>query len=192
MSNPFAEPRRVAELLAGFDRPWFVAGGWALDLFIGRVTRAHEDVEVAVHRRDQHALREHLAGWEWKIVVPGSRGGQRPWTSAEVLMPPLHELRARRAGAALEVLLEESFAGEWRYRRDITVTRPLATLGLRSSSGIPILAPEVALLYKAKQPRERDHADLEAVLPRLGPERRNWLRAALETAHPRHVWLGRL
>ena len=36
-------------------------GGWALDLFLERVTRVHHDVDVVVDRADQLALREQLS-----------------------------------------------------------------------------------------------------------------------------------
>jgi hypothetical protein len=41
-------PREAAARLAGVDVPWAVAGGWALDLFRGEVTREHSDLEIAV------------------------------------------------------------------------------------------------------------------------------------------------
>jgi hypothetical protein len=34
-------PRVVAERLAGLTAPWYVAAGWAIDLFRGGPTRAH-------------------------------------------------------------------------------------------------------------------------------------------------------
>ena len=27
---------RIKELMSGFDKPWFIAGGWAIDLHIGQ------------------------------------------------------------------------------------------------------------------------------------------------------------
>ena len=33
--------------------PWFIAGGWAIDLFLGRKTREHADVDFALSRLDQ-------------------------------------------------------------------------------------------------------------------------------------------
>ena len=33
------QARTAFHLLEQFERPWFVAGGWALDLFLGRITR---------------------------------------------------------------------------------------------------------------------------------------------------------
>ena len=34
-------------LLAGLPAPWYVAAGWALDLFRGVQTREHGDIEIA-------------------------------------------------------------------------------------------------------------------------------------------------
>jgi hypothetical protein len=41
-------PRVLAERLDGLEIPWYVAAGWALDLFRGEQTRAHEDLEMAL------------------------------------------------------------------------------------------------------------------------------------------------
>ena len=43
--------------------PWWVAGGWAIDLTLGHQTRKHEDLDVLVLRRDQAWVREELLGW---------------------------------------------------------------------------------------------------------------------------------
>jgi hypothetical protein len=45
-------PEQVAQLLRGVEIPWWIAGGWALDLFMGRQTRAHNDIEISVFRGD--------------------------------------------------------------------------------------------------------------------------------------------
>jgi|GEM_PF-2686614 len=34
---------QVRELMATADMPWWIGGGWALDLYIGRQTRQHEE-----------------------------------------------------------------------------------------------------------------------------------------------------
>jgi hypothetical protein len=41
-------PLDFAARMEGADFPWFVAGGWAIDLFLGTRTRDHEDLEIAV------------------------------------------------------------------------------------------------------------------------------------------------
>jgi hypothetical protein len=67
--------------------------------------------------------------------------------------------------------------------------RPLSTIGLRTVDGIPYLAPEIQLLYKAKEPRSKDEADFASTLPYLNRESRQWLVQALTVVHPNHPWL---
>jgi hypothetical protein len=189
--TPFGPPRAVARLLEGLDAPWFIAGGWAIDLFLERETRPHEDVEVAVLREDQWTVRRHLAGWEFVKVVSGRR---EPWREDERLEPPVHEVHARdpREPGELEVLLNESDGGVWRFRRDPRITRPLADIGDRSDLGIPYLRPELVILFKAKRPRGRDEADFRVVHASLSDHAKAWLREALGIAHPRHPWIRKL
>jgi hypothetical protein len=91
-----------------------------------------------------------------------------------------------------ELLLDSSDAGDWLFRRDPAIRRPLADLVSRTPDGCPYVQPEVQLLYKAKQRRAKDEADFAAVAPLLGSEASHWLHAALERVHPGHPWLARL
>ena len=75
-----------------------VFGGWAVDLWVGRITRAHEDIDVLVWRSDERLVNQALvaAGWlhtptpedrvgtnylrgevelQLTFVVPGKQGG---------------------------------------------------------------------------------------------------------------------
>lgn len=56
------ELEQAAELMKGFDRPWFIGGGWALDLAVGRQTRPHEDVEILTACFE--APERSVNGWE--------------------------------------------------------------------------------------------------------------------------------
>ncbi len=40
---------------------WFF-GGWAVDLWVGRLTRPHDDIDVLVWREDQAPVHEALQG----------------------------------------------------------------------------------------------------------------------------------
>jgi Aminoglycoside-2''-adenylyltransferase len=185
----FVPVLQAAAVMQGFRRPWYVAGGWAIDLFIGRVTREHEDVDIAILRGDQAELRSHLASWTLEKIVDRQRS---PWAEGERINPPAHEIHATREDRSprhLEILLNESSDGLWRFRRNPAITRPLHRIGMRTPEGVPFLAPEVVLLFKAKAPVEKDVQDFELVRPRLPSERRRWLRRALETCHPGHPWL---
>ena len=188
-ARAFAPVDEAAAILAGFDRPWGLAGGWALDLFLGRKTRDHEDVDVATLRRDQAALRAHLAGWSLSKVIRGTR---EPWRQGERLAPPVHEIHAVRATGRLrrlEILLIEADGDRWAFRRDPRVTCPLDRIALRSRSGVPFLAPEIVLLYKTKDPRPTDELDFRIVEPPLAAKPRRWLRDALRMGYPDHPWI---
>jgi hypothetical protein len=51
-------------LLAALRAPWWVAGGWALDLFLGKVTRAHKDLDIGIGRKNAAMAVAALSGWE--------------------------------------------------------------------------------------------------------------------------------
>lgn len=187
------EIRAVADALASLRAPWAVAGGWAIDLALGRVTRPHADVDVAVFRDDQAALRSALPGWRFSVAVAGAL---RPWEPGARLEPPVHEVHAdprdEHAGSALELLLNERDGADWVYRRDPAVRRPLERVLRAGPGGVRVLAPEVVLLYKSKTPRAADEHDFRAARPLLDGEARAWLRAALVRAAPDHPWAAAL
>lgn len=186
-------PRDVLAAVArmsGFGAPWCVGGGWAADLYLGRRTREHADVDLVLLRGDQQRLHAHLPGWRLQRVV---RGEFRDWAPGEQLDPPVHEIHARSPdGLALEFLLNDHAGNEWTYRRDPAVRCPLRGLIRTSAAGVPLLCPAVVLLYKAKAPRPADEHDFRHLHPALpGPQRR-WLRDALARAHPGHPWIAPL
>lgn len=191
--DPFGPVLEVHALLSDFPRPWFIAGGWAIDLFLGQVTRDHEDVDVGLFRKDLRDLRAYLAGWMFEKVVTGRR---EPWPEEEWLNLPVHEIHGRGPPGTpreIEFLLNEAAESDrWVFRRDARITRPLAEAISRTRSGVPFLGPEIVLLFKAKNPTAKDLADFELVRPRLGSARRLWLRSALEICHPDHPWIAGL
>jgi hypothetical protein len=168
-----------------------VAGGWALDLHLGALSRPHADLDLALYRHDQGVAGRWLAerGWTLRTLVGGAA---QPWDPAEPIPPPLHELHATHGGhqAELELLLNEGGGEDWRYRRAPALSRPRALAQLRSAEGIPYLAPELVLLFKSAAPGEKDHSDFARVFPRLAEEPARWLRDALRSLDPRHPWLS--
>ncbi|KAA1429495.1 amino acid transporter [Nocardioides antri] len=180
--------------LAAFTGRWWLAGGWALDRHLGRQTREHGDTDVLVLRHEQRALREALADWDVHAADPP--GHLRPWAPGEQLPDGVHDVWCRRTPTApwsLQVMIDDADEGVWRYRRDVRVTRPVGDLdGPASTDAMRVLAPEVQLLQKSKQPRPKDEADFAAVVPVLEPERRTWLAEALRMVSPSHPWLAAL
>jgi hypothetical protein len=178
----------VSELLHDLTAPWWIAGGWALDAFIGRQTREHGDVDVGVLRRDQAAVREHLATWDLQAADPPGR--LRPWREGEIFPEAVHDIWCRTSKEAawgLQLMLDEAEGDEWLYRRMPSVRRSLKSL-VWHHDGVPYLSPEVQLLYKGAQRSPKAEADFNACLPHLDGSQRSWLARALATAHPGHPW----
>jgi hypothetical protein len=191
-------PQEVAVFFAPLAAPWWIAGGWAIDLFLGRQTREHEDIDVQVLRRDQHDVRALFDRWDMQAALPPPRDEAWPfrtWHRGEVLDPSIHDIWCRTTTTqpwALQLMLADTRADWWLFRRTPAIGRPLAAVGGVSPEGIPYLAPEIQLLYKAKGRRSKDEADFIATLPALGQERRRWLKTALAMVHPQHAWLDLL
>lgn len=175
-----------------FKPSWVVAGGWAIDLYLGKVTRPHDDIEIAIFRRDQASLHDYLDGW---LLQKVSNGERSVWHRAEALKLPIHELycfNQTTEPQQLEVLLNESSETEWVYRRNEKIRRALDKCQLVSSTGVKFLCPEVVLLYKSKNPRAKDEQDLATVVEHLEEERREWLKNAIAACEPEHHWLQSL
>lgn len=149
---------RMQSIMSDFKRPWYIAGGWAIDLYLGKITREHEDIEIVVFREDQTFLKEYLEEWDMYKVEDR---GLKPW-GTELLNLPVHEVHAsnKQTGDKFEILLNELEGFEWKYRRDFRVKLPLTEVGSFTVSGIPYLKPEIVLLYKSKHIRFKRSAGL--------------------------------
>lgn len=186
-------PEEVSDLFSAAGFRWWIAGGWAIDLFVGHQTREHGDIDVEILRRDQASARALLSGWDlWAASPPGEL---RPWGPGEPLPAAAHDVWCREAEGGpwrLQLMIGESRDGMWAFRRDTSLTRPFGEVVLSTDDGIPFLSPEIQLLYKAKDPAPKDDADFLIVLPLLDDDRREWLLTQLRRRYSCHRWLLRL
>ncbi len=179
-------------MMRDFNPSWFVAGGWAIDLFLDKVTRPHQDIEVAIFRKDQVALHVYFNGWLLQKIVNGE---PVVWHRDEWLTLPTHEIHCFSETAQLlqiEILMNESNETEWLYRRNQKVRRSLVKVQLESSAGVKFLCPEIVLLYKSKNPQAKDEQDFQAVVKYLDAERKEWLKNAIKVCNSEHRWLRSL
>jgi hypothetical protein len=170
-------PAQVAATLGSFDGPWWIAGGVAIDLFLGTDSRPHDDIDVAVLRDHWPSVVAALPGWEFREGEHEVWGRQHPGGPWNV-----------------EFLLEERSGQEWVYRRHPDVTVPITEVGMMTAEGIPYERPEIVLLSKAENAETdaKHEADLAAALPKMGVGPRCWLAGALDVAHPGHPWIARV
>ena len=182
-------PEDVARLLAGVSAPWYVAAGWALDLFRGEQTREHGDLEIAVPAPDFGAVRQALAGYDFEVI-----GSGRAWPLDSPAFDVMHQTWVREPATGvyrLDIFREPQRDGAWVCRRDETIRLPYEQIIRRTADGIPYLAPEIVLLFKAKHAAEpKNQADFDGVLPLLDAAAVGWLRWALARVHPGHEWIS--
>lgn len=190
----FAPVEAVANELKDVSFPWYISSGWALDLFLGYVTRTHYDVDVVLPRSAQLELQKHLTERGWKFITPFAKRLEL-WPAHMQLELPRHQVHAHRNDDFIDFLLTD-MDEVWRYRREPSIIRSAKRMSLKSESGIPYLAPELVLLFKSKntsnQERAKDQPDFEKTLPHLEAERRAWLHWALVATAPDHSWIKQL
>jgi len=175
-----------------FKHPWFIAGGWAIDLFLGKVTRPHQDIDIAIFRKDQTTLHDFFDNRLLRKVVNGE---PVVWRRNEWLTLPVHEIHCFDETAQLpkiEILLNEANETEWLYRRNRKVRRSLIKIELESNAGVKFLCPEIVLLYKSKNPKAKDEQDFQAAVEHLDAEQKGWLKCAIALNYSQHHWLQSL
>jgi hypothetical protein len=184
-------PSEVAHRLTGIAVPWCVAAGWALDLFRGMRTRAHGDIEIAIPAAGFPEIRERFPGYVFDAV-----GSGRIWADAtpdELAATHQTWLRDPATGNYLLDVFREPHDGDtWICRHDETIRLPYRDIVHHTRDGIPYLAAELVLLFKAKHARRKDQADFDHTVPHMTPAQRATLAELLARAHPGHLWLAAL
>ena len=187
-------PGEAALALEGVAAPWAVAGGWALDLWLGNQTREHEDLEIAVPAMFFSEIQARLEQLGLRVfdIVDGQvialETGETPHSRMHqtwVMDPAVN-------GWRMDIFREPGDARTWVYRRTGELSAPRAWATGRTDSGVPYVAPQIVLLFKAKAKRDKDEADFSMAAPRLASGARIWLANALRVIHPDHPWIDHL
>lgn len=192
------QPYEVARLFSVLTIPWWIAGGWALDLFLGEQTRVHEDIDVLFLRQHQQDIRTLLQGWDVQEAheeMQPSSWPFREWKLGTSLAPEAHDIWCRPKKTdpwAIQLMVIDTHENQWLFRRNAHIKGFLSTMGYVTNDGIPYLAPEIQLLYKARSPRPKDEADFAKILPHLDKRSYRWLFQTLTIVHPHHLWLPQL
>jgi hypothetical protein len=164
MSDDYQHILHQLKAIEQFHRPWYVCGGWALDMFLGKQTRLHHDLDIGLFRKDHLYLQDFFADSRLYWI---DNGAKQTWEKGHYLELPIHEIWREQEGQQLEFVLNECRETEWIYRRNAAIKLPMDKLIYSTQDGIPYLAPEVVLLYKSNNPTGKNQQDFEAAFPHL-------------------------
>lgn len=193
------ELKAVCRFMVEFGHPWWVAGGWAADAWIGRPSREHEDIEIGILRADQDAAFIWLSDWQfftpvndqWAPLPDGERL-EFPRAMLQMRRTPATRVTIDGMPAEFEFLLNDVAEGEWIFRHAPGIRVPMEQAVVLSPLGLPVVRPEILLLHKAGSHRPKDQHDFGLLRDRLGPKSRRWLRTTLARWRPDDPWLGEL
>ena len=203
--------------MAGADFPWAVCGGYALDLFLDKDTRTHGDIDVCVFEPDRPAILHYMLSRDWTVYEFRGQGKVRPLDGTDLSEPgrnlmclkedcqlvkfyPCEEEGALynqflHIGLAslnyLEFLFSTTDDGFLLFDRNRGLARSLSQ-AILSRDGIPYLAPEIALLYKASNAENPDYQfDFAQTFQNLDDEQRAWFSKGMNALYPEgHPWNG--
>jgi hypothetical protein len=181
---------RVAGIMSNFGPTWALCGGWSVDAWLGRQTRDHGDVDLTVFHDDQHAVFDYFTtGWLLNGHDDHDPDGTAPWNGRRLGFPS-HVHAYSDDGLHLDIQLNRRSDADWVFSTKAGIALPIARCIVPSPWGVPTLAAEAVLFYKAiGEMRPHDETDFYALAPHLAAPARVWLRDALSVLRPKHPWL---
>ena len=180
--------QELTQLFAGAPFLWGLAGGYAVEQFVGKRVRGHGDIDVIVYRDQQLDVQRWLS--DWHLYAADPPGSLRPWAKSEYLPNGIHDIWGHAGIQAwqLQIMLTESEGDRWFSKRSRRIGGQRGDLIVAYRS-VPCIRIEVQLLYKARNPRSKDDLDFQSCLPLMSAEAKRWLATGLEVLYPEgHCW----
>ncbi len=183
------EVRQVATIFNGFGRPWFLAGGTALELSQNKITRDHKGSDIELDSKYLPEFYEFAHDMGYRFFGPAGQ----TITSPEGLVAQGHnafldkvKLTSDTELEGFEIMfLQRNKDGGVVFGYDRRLTFPAIiyenspTHNTRDGQAVPLTPNEVQLFYKLSDGRRKDLHDIRAFLPKLAPEQRERLERYL-------------
>ena len=205
----------ASDFLKDAPFPWAICGGFALELFFGKELRPHGDIDLCVFEKDREQILSYILQKKWNVYEFRGNGRLRP-LSADSTSDAGRNLMCLGEGCDLvkfypceekplvyyeffhtgikafnyvEFLFNKEADDRFIFDRERNITRERSKTIL-CHDGIPYLAPEIVLLYKAASAENTDYQlDFEQAYPKLNDEQRAWFLNGLHTLYPDgHPW----
>ncbi|NEW09075.1 hypothetical protein GK047_24165 [Paenibacillus sp. SYP-B3998] len=179
------------DVMENFEKPWFISGGWVVDIALGKLTREHDDLDICIYREDAKEALRYFENWEIKVAVPGE-GRLVDYEQFSDLSLPRYCLHLFREKNFIEILLTERVGDEVFFRKNKNITMGTNDFALKDSAGRPFVNPVWQLLFKSLNPRGKDNEDFNNYLSIMNDRQKLWLASGIRIMKPDSVWLAKL
>lgn len=204
------------DLLKNHGFEYAFCGGWAIDLFVGAITRKHSDIDILAYWSQRDMIIQYMQSLDF--VVYEMLGNRK----AHQITNIHHQIKSKRnifcckvdcelvklsnsdedeiffidfnlLGQTklnfIEFLFNEKTDAELLYARNHSIRQPLCDAILYNNE-LPYLSPEMCLLYKSTDiEREGYQSDYAVSLSKMSKRQRQWLDNALKVMYPSgHKW----
>ncbi len=207
---------QASNLLSDAPATWAVCGGFALDLFLGRNIRKHGDIDICVFEKDRNDLCRYMLSQDgWNVYEFRGGGKVRP-LGRNSRSEAGRNLMCVKDGCDLvkfypsdesdllwyeffhtgitdlnylEFLFNTIKDDHFVFGRQTGIKRELSK-AILFKNGIPYLAPEIVLLFKASNSESPEYQlDLDETFPHVSGEQRQWFLQSLNVLYPGgHRW----
>ena len=182
-------PHELSQRLRDAILPWYVAGGWALELWHEKQTREHEYLEFVALRNDVDYFRTILYDLNLFTVKDGSIKYLPPSAHLPSDVWQLWGGDMRQGYWRVDVMIEQGTPDLWVYKHDPAISMVRSDAIRISRAGIPYLAPTNVILFKSRHCREKDRIDFKRCLQKFSAEEKEQLIGWLDQLNPGHEWI---
>jgi hypothetical protein len=174
-------------LMKSFNRPWFIAGGWTIDIEIGEVTRVHKDMDICIFREDIAYGIAFFREWDIKVAIPGE-DRLEPFQILSDIDLPRYCLHLFKEDHFLEILATEQIDNEVIFRKNRNIRMDINDF-TRGNPARPYVNPAWQLLFKSLSTRTEDEHDFKVYLDRVNDEHsKRWLLESLIKVNGNKSW----
>lgn len=177
--------------MKSFQKPWYIAGGWAIDIELGEVTRKHKDLDICIFREDAAYALNYFQDWDIHVTIPGENRLE-PCKNIEDLKLPRYGLHLYKDNEFLELLLTDRAEEEIVFRKNNEVRMKMKEFG-KGSATRPYVNPAWQLLFKSLSTRKEDEHDFKIYRDRIQDKSSmKWLRDSMITTNGNKEWIEEL
>lgn len=207
----------LSDHLYDMNLEWHLCGGFAIDAYLGEITRKHKDIDITVSFDDMKVCIEFLKSKGWEIDAPVGNGRIVPvefaidnsnlyFDNIWCYKKNADFIKVEKTDGVfkymefinreqieldfIEVLFNKVENGVFYYQRNHKIMINADKAFIKKDK-ISILAPEIILLYKSRNYENKDYQhDYDVVINKLEKESYDWFKNSMSIVYPQgHPWI---